>query len=186
MTKKVLSELDEMLRCTRSLKINCYWRVSWHEGVITPWEEVQYTRTITLAWLYFYCPFHKYNLCLLDLFCRWLCLFVISLFDKDNLCLCWRYQFIDKFCKSMSWACLLFFLQMTCSKERFSWTMSYRDNRNRTHERWEGMSLSKFNPLRTVTPKMGTISNIEDPDKMPLYVAFHQGLLKSIFRERNM
>ena len=36
---------------------------------------------------------------------------------------------------------------------------------------------------------MGTLANIVDPDEMPQYVAFHQGLLFAklilIFRERN-
>ena len=33
-----------------------------------------------------------------------------------------------------------------------------------------------INPLKTKTPKMGTLENSEDPDEMPQYAAFHQGL----------
>ena len=47
-----------------------------------------------------------------------------------------------------------------------------------------------INPLNTSDSKMCTLANSEDPDEMPLNVAFHQGLhcllrQKTIFRERN-
>ena len=35
-----------------------------------------------------------------------------------------------------------------------------------------------------VTPKWDTLTDSEDSDEMPHYVAVHQGLTKTIFRER--
>ena len=48
-----------------------------------------------------------------------------------------------------------------------------------------------INPLCTGKPQMGTFTNGEDPDKMPQYATFHQGLhcwffnLKQISRCKN-
>ena len=38
------------------------------------------------------------------------------------------------------------------------------------------MDLFKFIPLMTRNPKIGTLANSKDPDAMPHYAAFHQGL----------